>query len=149
MRTSTHRLLRKSRLLLSLLLCGACGAESHRGAGAGGDAGMTAGGGGGSAGAPGGSDPGGSSAGGSGAASGGAAARDMDLVRCGDECVDLDSSGVHCGSCDAACGKGETCTDGACECAEPHRRCGGVCTDLEVDSLNCGACGERCGTGTP
>jgi len=36
------------------------------------------------------------------------------LVRCGDVCVDLNSSGGHCGACGRTCGTGDLCLTGQC-----------------------------------
>ncbi|HEX2882306.1 MAG TPA: hypothetical protein VHO25_22455, partial [Polyangiaceae bacterium] len=39
-----------------------------------------------------------------------------DQVACGSECVDTKTDAVHCGNCDHACGGGEVCVAGSCEC---------------------------------
>jgi hypothetical protein len=40
-------------------------------------------------------------------------------VRCLAECVSLRSDDEHCGACDNACGRGESCEEGACKKAKP------------------------------
>ena len=37
-----------------------------------------------------------------------------DLVLCGSDCVDLNTSASHCGSCSKVCGAGQTCSLGVC-----------------------------------
>ena len=68
---------------------------------------------------------------------------------CGDHCADLSSDDEHCGDCGVACGDGEVCRQGRCDCAEGLTDCGFLlrrdCRDLRSDPDNCGFCGSRCG----
>jgi hypothetical protein len=54
------------------------------------------------------------------------------MTRCGDICVNLQTSVTNCGACQNVC----TGTTPAC--------CSGVCVDLYFDNNNCGACGNVC-----
>lgn len=65
---------------------------------------------------------------------------------CGDDCVDLQSSAAHCGSCDNECARGQSCVEGECACVDGED-CGGACVDVETDPSNCGGCGTRCEEG--
>jgi hypothetical protein len=47
------------------------------------------------------------------------------------ECVDLDTTANHCGTCNNACGTGLSC-------------CAASCHDLTSDPNNCGACARSC-----
>ncbi|HEY6724232.1 MAG TPA: hypothetical protein VI197_09365, partial [Polyangiaceae bacterium] len=66
---------------------------------------------------------------------------------CGNECVDLDSSTKHCGTCDMACQGGFPCTDGECRCPDGETLCDGVCVNTESEPAHCGACGSACPEG--
>lgn len=73
----------------------------------------------------------------------------VDLVECGDACVDLGWNDAHCGACGRACGDGTgttTCAYGECiTCAAAGLTdCSGDCEDLTWSEKNCGACGTRC-----
>ena len=83
---------------------------------------------------------------------------------CGGSCVDLEGDPEHCGSCEVACGAGESCVDGecrsscaggcleelevcvdgACVCRPGLSACADGCFDLESDPARCGACDEAC-----
>lgn len=65
---------------------------------------------------------------------------DAPRTMCGSDCVDTQTSSLHCGGCSQPCGRGESCEAGVCECA----RCEGVCTDLDSDDAHCGECGNAC-----
>ena len=70
---------------------------------------------------------------------------DNGISRCGDACVDLQTSPSHCGGCGIACGGGTTCVRGACLCpASQPTACGGRCVDSRSDPSNCGGCDTRC-----
>ncbi len=68
------------------------------------------------------------------------------LFACGNACVDLQTSGRHCGSCGAACADGQRCVGGSCvaDCPASAAVCDSRCVNLQEDSLNCGACGRAC-----
>lgn len=63
---------------------------------------------------------------------------------CGDLCFDLKNDPAHCGTCEAFCGPGVACVDGACGTCDVKARCGAACVDLLSDRQNCGACGAAC-----
>lgn len=80
------------------------------------------------------------------------------LVACRGECIDLDSSPDHCGSCGNACpvpsGTLATCLAAVCgvACAAGRADCNddlgdGCEIDTEADALNCGGCGVACDVG--
>lgn len=74
----------------------------------------------------------------------------VDLVDCGDTCVDLEWDSANCGACGVQCGKGTgttACVQGKCvPCAEAGlTECSGDCEDLRFSDNNCGACGAACG----
>ncbi len=78
------------------------------------------------------------------------------LTRCGDTCVDTQSSLAHCGACNALCAPGArtlsaACTAGRCvlTCSPTFGNCDGVASNgCEVDGYNdrtnCGGCGLVC-----
>ncbi len=80
------------------------------------------------------------------------------LVRCGDDCVDLDTAVAHCGACDHACstaGAASTrCAGGVCQpacdagrgdCVQPAGAPDDGCeTDLTTNDQHCGGCGSPC-----
>ncbi|MFO0610587.1 MAG: fibrinogen-like YCDxxxxGGGW domain-containing protein [Polyangiales bacterium] len=68
-------------------------------------------------------------------------------TRCGDACVDPQTSDAHCGMCNNACPAGQRCAMGACVCPEGQTRCGAACVDTRSDRANCGACGNACPAG--
>jgi hypothetical protein len=68
---------------------------------------------------------------------------------CGAECVRLDSSSEHCGSCDVACADAEVCDLGKCKaraegCSSARLLCGDDCVDSLSDRAHCGACDGVC-----
>lgn len=72
-------------------------------------------------------------------------------TRCGTDCVNLNTSNVHCGACNARCNSPQMCNMGRCEgsvmCTGGQMACGGRCTDINTDSANCGGCGRMCPSG--
>lgn len=87
---------------------------------------------------------------------------DGGATRCGDTCVDVQSSNEHCGACGRRCCSGLFCNRGRCGpwdcpagiylCPAPQMpgvTCGFdlTCIDLRNDSRNCGMCGNACATG--
>jgi hypothetical protein len=69
------------------------------------------------------------------------------LQRCGDSCVDAQTSVLHCGGCDKPCPGGVPCVEGVCTCPSGGAICGNACRDLQSDRENCGECGNVCGPG--
>ena len=75
-------------------------------------------------------------------------------VKCGDDCVDLQTDSNNCGRCGHACVGSSYCADGKCvgcspACAAPVPTCcdsayGPVCVDLTTNLNDCGACGNVC-----
>jgi len=65
------------------------------------------------------------------------------------ECVDIMSNGVNCGSCGRICKSMATCQDGSCVCLPPYSDCGVFCKNLTNDVDHCGACGNKCTGGYP
>jgi len=72
-------------------------------------------------------------------------------ARCGTDCVNLQTSTVHCGACNSRCQSGQTCMAGRCQatvnCTAPQTNCGGTCVDVTNNNANCGACGRMCAAG--
>ena len=64
---------------------------------------------------------------------------------CGTDCVDKQTSPLHCGDCATACGPNEVCTAGHCGC--PGKVCHGACAEVAFDDLNCGGCDLACAAG--
>jgi hypothetical protein len=60
--------------------------------------------------------------------------------KCTDGCVDLDSDGSNCGSCNNACGAGQSCVQGQCTCASGSHLCSGRC----VSNTSTSSCGDKC-----
>jgi Peptidase M66/Stigma-specific protein, Stig1 len=69
------------------------------------------------------------------------------LTRCGDACVDLQTTAGACGSCNTKCAVGQACSAGVCGCPAGKSACGTSCVDLTSSSLNCGVCGKTCTSG--
>ncbi len=63
----------------------------------------------------------------------------------GQDCVDLQTSELHCGTCQNACADSETCAKGKCVC--PGEVCHGACIDQRYDNLNCSDCDKPCAAG--
>lgn len=68
-------------------------------------------------------------------------------TRCGDACVDLQTSASACGSCDTPCAGSQVCAGGACGCPAGKTACGSSCVDTASSALHCGACGKTCTAG--
>lgn len=66
-------------------------------------------------------------------------------------CVNVRTDPMHCGEIGHACGQGETCNGGVCQCGgsdpcgEGQSCCGGACIPTDADDSNCGGCGVTCG----
>ncbi len=80
------------------------------------------------------------------------AACDGATTRCGDVCVDTQTSASNCGACGRLCAPGQSCATGACagevRCPAGQTLCGSAsCADLQSDPTHCGACGTACPTG--
>lgn len=73
------------------------------------------------------------------------------LDECSAECVDLETSPIHCGACDTSCEEWEECSDGGCvaSCFEFEQRCAGQCTDTRNDPAHCGTCATVCNDSDP
>lgn len=69
------------------------------------------------------------------------------LTRCGDACVDLQTTAGSCGTCDTKCATGQACSAGTCGCPSGKTACGTTCVDVTSSALNCGACGKTCTSG--
>lgn len=69
------------------------------------------------------------------------------LTRCGDACVDLQSTAGSCGSCETKCGGGQACSAGKCGCPSGKSACGASCVDLTTSALHCGTCEKTCTAG--
>ena len=74
-------------------------------------------------------------------------------MRCGDQCVQIQSDAMHCGGCNRRCdapmGGTASCVAGQCVamCPAPQMLCEGRCVAVQTDRDNCGACGNRCAAG--
>ncbi len=73
-------------------------------------------------------------------------------AHCGGACVNLQTSVVHCGACEAACSSSQTCVGGVCkpvplQCNSVQTNCGGSCVDLQADPAHCGSCNKACASG--
>jgi Stigma-specific protein, Stig1 len=81
----------------------------------------------------------------------GGAACPTGATRCGTDCVNLQTSNVHCGACNARCTAPQTCMAGRCMgtvmCTGGQMNCGGTCVDVTNNNANCGACGRMCAAG--
>ncbi len=79
----------------------------------------------------------------------------MGFSPCDGQCVDLMSSAVHCGSCNAPCrggSGGPSCIAGVCGCPGSQALCNNSCVDTQSDSSHCGGCdpcpiGQTCQSG--
>ena len=94
--------------------------------------------------------------GGGGAATGGSGGQadsgwpcDAPFAQCGSDCVDTNTSLLHCGACDSPCSGGEMCSQGSCgsDCAAPEVQCGSQCVDTNTDTSHCGFCDNACQPG--
>ena len=66
---------------------------------------------------------------------------------CGSECVDKNTSVVHCGECNHPCPIAASCVGGVCQCPGSQAVCGASCVNTQNDPANCGTCGNVCGLG--
>ncbi len=62
---------------------------------------------------------------------------------CSGICVDQRYNPANCGACGRQCSATETCSDGACLCANGMLNCDGTCSQL-LNDANCGFCGNAC-----
>lgn len=69
------------------------------------------------------------------------------LSRCGDACVELQTSASACGSCGSACLAAQACVNGVCACPAGKTLCGNNCVDLNSSALHCGSCAKTCSAG--
>jgi hypothetical protein len=67
------------------------------------------------------------------------------LRLCGDECVDVQSDGDHCGECDRLCDSPTVCSGADCrdECPDGTQQCDGGCPEID-HVLHCGGCNQPC-----
>ncbi|MBI5534207.1 MAG: hypothetical protein HY898_15900 [Deltaproteobacteria bacterium] len=66
---------------------------------------------------------------------------------CGADCIDKQTSDLHCGTCGNACPSAAHCQAGACVCTAGAAICSGLCVDLDNDPNNCGSCNAKCAAG--
>ncbi len=70
---------------------------------------------------------------------------------CGGGCVDTQTSTLHCGMCDHACGASEVCRAGSCQpsvtCMTGETLCGGGCVNTATNNSHCGMCNNACAAG--
>jgi hypothetical protein len=66
-------------------------------------------------------------------------------AKCGSECKDLNADQLNCGTCGNACGSGQTCQAGQCQCTAGLLGCNGAC--IPADASNCGSCNNKCSSG--
>jgi hypothetical protein len=64
-------------------------------------------------------------------------------ARCGDVCVDTQTSATNCGECGNACANGLVCEGGACKCPSGGNLCGGTCATA-TDRSKCGPSCQPC-----
>lgn len=69
------------------------------------------------------------------------------LTRCGDACVDLQTTAGACGACGTKCPGGQACSAGTCGCPAGKTACGSTCVDVRSSALHCGACSTTCTAG--
>lgn len=74
---------------------------------------------------------------------------ELPKLKCGDNCIDVQSSNDNCGTCDNKCDgtKGLACSQGTCQCGTGKSECSGECTDTDSDPKNCGSCANACASG--
>ena len=63
-------------------------------------------------------------------------------MKCGSECKDLTTDQQNCGTCGNACGAGQTCQAGQCQCSAGLLACDG--TLRASDASHCGSCTTTC-----
>lgn len=67
---------------------------------------------------------------------------------CSGACVSTTIDEQNCGECGNACGDGQSCVNGECQCPGGAELCDGVCVDTTSDVQHCGACADSaCNTG--
>ncbi len=73
----------------------------------------------------------------------------MGQALCGTACRNLQDDPDHCGTCDARCPAGQTCSGGVCtlRCAGSEVVCGMACRNLTNDTGHCGRCDNACAAG--
>jgi hypothetical protein len=69
------------------------------------------------------------------------------LARCGDACVNLQTTASSCGACGTKCPGGQACSAGVCGCPAGKALCGSTCVDLSTSALHCGGCATTCTAG--
>ncbi len=67
-----------------------------------------------------------------------------ETIFCAGTCVNTQTSIVHCGVCERACGNGKSCVEGKCVCPSGQEDCGAVCVELKSSVEHCGACNNAC-----
>jgi hypothetical protein len=70
--------------------------------------------------------------------------------RCGGLCIPTSTDPENCGGCGVHCDAAQVCSAGACtdHCLPGLTPCHQQCVDIDGDSANCGACGHGCDPGT-
>jgi hypothetical protein len=73
----------------------------------------------------------------------------IELTRCGEDCVNTLTDRSHCGECFNSCTFGTFCRSGECtpECPPGLTNCDGMCVNLLTFRLHCGACNRPCESG--
>jgi hypothetical protein len=61
---------------------------------------------------------------------------------CNNQCVDLTTSALNCGTCGRVCQGGQTCQASACACPTGQAYCGGSC--VTADRQHCGTACSAC-----
>jgi hypothetical protein len=67
-------------------------------------------------------------------------------TKCGDTCVDTQTSAAHCGACNRACPNGLSCGGGNCQCPDQGAFCDGQCFP-RTDKAHCGVTCIACASG--
>lgn len=63
---------------------------------------------------------------------------------CDQQCIDPQSSILHCGACGNVCPVGTGCLNGVCGCANGLTLCQNQCVDTTRDPSHCGGCAVSC-----
>ena len=66
-------------------------------------------------------------------------------TQCGSVCKDLSADQQNCGACGNACGTGQACQAGQCQCSAGLLACNGAC--VASDASHCGGCSTTCAGG--
>ncbi|PJB33203.1 MAG: hypothetical protein CO108_31475, partial [Deltaproteobacteria bacterium CG_4_9_14_3_um_filter_63_12] len=61
--------------------------------------------------------------------------------------IDEDCDGFMDENGSSACGVGQLCNQGQCECPGNATQCSGACVNQQTDPANCGGCGTACSVG--